>query len=210
MKKTLFSLLLCCSLNIGYTQTVAETCTTIKSPVLRLACFDKLFQTPTYQVGSTYQANNDKLSHSVRHILNLENTDNTIADSFRVSHTGDKIEITLPSDSESTLSPVMFFGCIDNITHFQVALKQPIQKKRIRVNVLDTLSTNTLFSAQWQVSDQGYLLDIGRGLFAIEKIKKMLNSQTITYQIPSLKYRWHFDLTNLKEHIRPLRDSCGW
>lgn len=210
MKKKLFSILLCCNLNIGYTQTSAEACTAIKSPVLRLACFDEFFQTPAYQTKSAYHATNDRLPNNVRHILNLKNTNNTIADHFRVSHSDDKIEIALPSDSESKLSPTMFFGCVDNITYFQVALKQPIQEKFLKVNVLDTLNGETLFSARWQVGEQGHLLDIGRGLFAIEKIKKILNVSTITYQIPSLKYYWRFNITNLKDHIKPLRKSCGW
>ncbi len=190
----------------------AEDCTTIQSPVMRLACFDEVFHTPkdTADTGTKMTAPPLIIPSSVSDILHLAGNQAVDNDNFRVSHDGETIKIAVNSNSSGRFSPVMFWGCMDNITHFQVALNQPINAKEVSVQLYDVATDEQLMSDTWQVLEGGYLLDIGRGLFAIANVKKMLNSANIRYEIGNPRLRWYFNIDGLSTHIKPLRKSCGW
>ncbi|MDP8052630.1 type VI secretion system-associated protein TagO [Pasteurella atlantica] len=205
LNKFIFLLLLCLSVNGSYAKTGKE-CTTIKPPLLRLSCFDKAFDTPIYR--EKINNRKDSLPVTVKEIFNLQaKGDNSGVAIFQSDET---VKIVVKDLANSKFTPSLFLGCVDNITHFQVALKRPLREKQLLTQVIDTESGKILFTEQWQVLERGYLLDIGRGLFAIEKIKKLLKTSRITYVIPSLKYRWYFNTEDLNKEIIPLRKSCGW
>ncbi|MBS9782926.1 MAG: hypothetical protein KGV46_00020 [Pasteurella sp.] len=205
LNKFICVLLLCLSVNVSYGDTGKE-CTTIKPPLLRLSCFDKAFNTPVYREKINNQKND--LPATVQEIFNLQAKGNN--NGMVVFQSNETVKIAVKDLVNNTFTPSLFFGCVDNITHFQVALKRPLREKQLLIQVIDTESGKILFTEQWQVLERGYLLDIGRGLFAIEKIKKLLKANRIAYVIPSLKYRWYFNTEDLNNEIIPLRKSCGW
>ncbi len=197
---------------VSYAHTSSE-CTKIRIPVARLSCFDEEFKTPVYREKQNLQDQREKivLPTVVREILNLRETEQERKQyDVQLFQSDDKVEIIMRSGNGNKFTPTLFIGCMDDITHFQVALKHPIKGDVFTVDIKDAETNKILFSETWQVLEKGYLLDIGRGLFAIDKLKRMLNTNKIAYEIPSLKYHWYFNTEGLKEKIKPLRKQCGW
>ncbi len=64
-------------------------------------------------------------------------------------------------------------------------------------------------SQSWFVRDQGLLLEYGRGLPAIEELKRWLGARELQVEADNGAIL-RVDLSGLKEALQPVRQQCRW
>ncbi len=207
MNKIIILFLLSININMSSADSInkpTNKCTKIMSNKARLACFDKVFGKVQLII------NNSKL---VSDIYKNENKRTDFSDDLILTDSFGAITkrmfLTSSSKVKSKYSPVLSFSCIDDITRMQVALTKQIDKRFIKVTFLD--KNNSIISSQnWNVLEDGFLLDVGRGLYAIREAKKLFKYKTIKIRVMDSSKEWIFNIKDLKKLITPLRDSCHW
>ena len=68
----------------------------------------------------------------------------------------------------------IYVACKDNITRFQIALDKPVKHNLLNVHIANNDTNHTASKIDWQSAERGYLLDAGRGLYAIQQLKSIL------------------------------------
>ncbi|MFP2423561.1 type VI secretion system-associated protein VasI [Pseudescherichia vulneris] len=174
------------------------------SPLIRLECYDQALSTTTEiainqtRSGPVWQKAMDqekrRNSHSTTFLLT------------QIPGNNPTVVITTPAIGIPPPRPVLMLSCIDNITRLQIALTT--QPKDGSVNIA---ADNDRFSVQWFLRENGYLLESSRGLAGIEEIKRLMPAKTLT--IDSLERgfpRLTFNISQLTEVVKPLRNACHW
>lgn len=179
----------------------AEQCTSIKSNVNRLACFDKLFDTPirTQIIDDRIVAN--VIPKSVGDIFTLAKDD--IHDSFIENN----LEVALSSEDNHA---AIYIACKDNITRFQIALDKPAKQNVLNVQIVNNNTNQIASKIDWQNAERGYLLDAGRGLYAIQQLKSILYIDLFTVSISQENRNFVFKNNGLASKVAPIRKECGW
>lgn len=179
----------------------AEQCTSIKSNVSRLACFDKIFDTPirTQIIDDRIVAN--VIPKSVGDIFTLAKDD--IHDSFIENN----LEVALSSEDRHA---AIYIACKDNITRFQIALDKPAKLNLLNVQIVNNNTNQIASKIDWQNAERGYLLDAGRGLYAIQQLKSILYIDLFTVSIPQENRSFVFKNNGLASKVAPIRKECGW
>lgn len=179
----------------------AEQCTSIKSNVGRLACFDKIFDTPirTQIIDDKIIAN--VIPKSVSYIFTLAKDD--IHDSFIENN----LEVALSSEDSHA---AIYIACKDNITRFQIAIDKPIKHNMLNVQIINNNTNQIASKIDWQNAELGYLLDAGRGLYAIQQLKSILYIDLFTVSIPQENRSFIFKNNGLASKLAPIRKECGW
>lgn len=179
----------------------AEQCTSIKSNVSRLACFDKIFDTPirTQIIDDRIVAN--VIPKSVGDIFTLAKDD--IHDSFIENN----LEVALSSEDRHA---AIYIACKDNITRFQIALDKPAKLNLLNVQIVNNNTNQIASKIDWQNAERGYLLDAGRGLYAIQQLKSILYIDLFTVSIPQENRNFVFKNNGLASKVAPIRKECGW
>ena len=54
---------------------------------------------------------------------------------------------------------------------FQIALDKPVKHNLLNVHIANNDTNHTVSKIDWQSAERGYLLDAGRGLYAIQQLK---------------------------------------
>lgn len=97
-------------------------------------------------------------------------------------------------------------GCVDSITHIRLRLDAPWVGEQVQI-ALDGSPGN---SAQgWFIRDKGMLLEYGRGLPAIEELKRWIGHRELQVKAAN-GVVLRVDLSGLKEALLPLRQQCRW
>lgn len=95
-------------------------------------------------------------------------------------------------------------SCLNQITHLRVRLTQPWQGD------VTAASTDGLpASASWFVRNQGRLLEFGRGLPAIDELRRWSGKSELVLN-GSGDQQLHIALNGLDEALKPLRQQCHW
>lgn len=178
-----------------------QQCTAIKSNMKRLACFDDLFGTPVRSQEINVKSIDSVIPKTVSDIFVLANAED-------INEPNDELQIGLPSKEEGLAA--VYIACKDNITRFQIVLKNPVSANPVNVEILDNATNRVVSKINWQNVERGYMLDGGRGLYAIQQLKSILYTDSFHIVIPQEKRSFTFDNNGLASRIAPIRQECGW
>ncbi|OOF70631.1 type VI secretion system-associated protein TagO [Rodentibacter caecimuris] len=178
-----------------------EHCTSIKSNMNRLSCFDKLFNTPIQEQLIDNRVVNNIIPKLVGDIFILSKIPK---DEFPIDT---NLEIALPSVDEDA---AIYIACKDNITRFQIVIDKPIKYNPINIHIINDDTKQTLSKINWQNTERGYMVDSGRGLYAIQQLKSILYIDKFTVSIPQEKRSYSFKNNGLASQIASIRKECGW
>ncbi|WP_264650241.1 type VI secretion system-associated protein VasI [Candidatus Symbiopectobacterium sp. NZEC151] len=95
-------------------------------------------------------------------------------------------------------------SCTSNITHLRLTLVTPWVGEAVNVQLDGIRSADS-----WFVRNHGQLLEYGRGLPAIDALKRWMGHQQLVLSDASGK-PLRIDLTGLTEALTPLRQQCHW
>lgn len=197
-----------------------QNCTKIISSLDRLACFDAVAGTPVTPPSVPHPA---ELSPVLVPEIILQVQVNEAArkpeDSrFLLGKLVDiesdpalkEVVISAPALGAIQPRPYLAISCLSNITRLQFVLGSPIDSNVVQVRLL--LDDKPLSAAgSWQVLSSGQLVDAGRGLPAIDLIKRLGNGKRLSVesnhdQLNGLV----FDASGLNELIQVERAACRW
>lgn len=171
-----------------------QQCRTEAAPLVRLACYDAIGAVPPPPEAALRSP--AWLAIAAQEEGRVEG-----APAFLLEQreSGDLL-LTRPAQRGATLA----IGCINDITQLRVRL----DASWIGEGVVATLDGAPV-SGNWFVRDSGMLLEFGRGLPAIDELKRWRAGRELTLQGeggPLLR----FDLFGLSGALKPLRQQCRW
>ena len=177
-----------------------QRCRREVAPLVRLACYDSLGDA---KVATSEQA--AVTSSAWQAIWTQEQGRTSDSSPFLLqqdTENGNAI-LTRPALRGATLA----IGCVDSITHIRLRLDAPWRGELVQIG-LDGQSDNDR-SQSWFIRDQGLLLEHGRGLPAIEELKRWFGHRELqVYSEHDVPLR--IDISGLKEALLPLRQQCRW
>ncbi|MBN6063476.1 type VI secretion system-associated protein TagO [Aggregatibacter actinomycetemcomitans] len=179
----------------------AEQCTSIKSNASRLACFDKFFNTPVRAQVIDDRIVGNLIPKLIGDIFTLAKDDSHSAN-FE-----NDLEIALSSNDEKA---AIYIACKDNITRFQIALDKPVKSNITSVHIVNNDTNQVASRIDWQSAERGYMLDAGRGLYAIQQLKSILYIDSFSVSIPKEDRSFIFKNNGLASRIALIRKECGW
>jgi type VI secretion-associated protein, VC_A0118 family len=176
-----------------------QQCRDETAPLARLACYDSLgdkevsTSEPAAIHSSTWQA-----------IWAQEQRRTSDSSPFLLQQDVDRGSaiLTRPALRGATLA----IGCVDSITHIRLRLDSPWRGNQVQIALDGQFDERP---QSWFIRDQGLLLEYGRGLPAIEELKRWLGHHELQvrsdHDVPL-----RIDLGGLKEALSPLRQLCRW
>ncbi|MGL6529451.1 type VI secretion system-associated protein VasI [Aeromonas hydrophila] len=176
-----------------------QTCRQEPSPLVRLACYDAIGN----GAASTAEGAAPK-SAAWQAIWAQEQARTPASAPFLLqSDAGSGSEtLTRPALRGATLA----IGCVDSITHIRLRLDSPWSGEKVQVELDGQPSAG---SQSWFIRDQGLLLEYGRGLPAIEELKRWQGHRELQVRADNGALL-RVDLSGLKEALAPLRQQCRW
>lgn len=161
--------------------TLWEQCRSETSSDVRLACYDALSrERERVEAMSSAEKNN---------AFQLQ----------REASSGD-LTLTRPLADGNQL----VVSCTSNITHLRVTLVMPWEGETVSAQLDGIRSADS-----WFVRSHGQLLEYGRGLPAIDALKRWIGHQQVVLSDASGK-PLRIDLSGLTEALTPLRQQCHW
>lgn len=192
----------------------AGDCPQIVSNLERLACFDQAAGTRARPERLQWSAPEQDAPtvHSVMANEAHRPSDNLM---FRMrpessGPTGQRrLLISAPAIASTEPRSYLAISCVENISRLQLITGQPIDASWVKVQLKgERWATDW---RPWQVMENGQVLDAGRGLPAIEQIKKLKGAHRI--QVDSEHYLLDglsFDAQGLGPLIDQARLACRW
>ncbi|KLV47244.1 type VI secretion-associated protein [Aeromonas caviae] len=176
-----------------------QACRQEPSPLVRLACYDAIGN------GAASAAEGAAPKSAAWQAIWAQEQARTPAsapfllqsDEARGSET-----LTRPALRGATLA----IGCVDSITHIRLRLDSPWSGEKVQVELDGQPSAG---SQSWFIRDQGLLLEYGRGLPAIEELKRWQGHRELQVRADNGALL-RVDLSGLKEALAPLRQQCRW
>lgn len=178
-----------------------EQCTLIKSNANRLACFDRFFNTPVRTQVIDDRIIGSLIPKLVGDIFTLTKDDNHFVTSES------NLEVALPSKDKKA---AIYVACKDNITRFQIALDKPVKTSIASVHIVNNETNQVASKIDWQSTERGYMLDAGRGLYAIQQLKSILYIDSFSVLIPQENRSFIFKNNGLASKVASIRKECGW
>lgn len=191
----------------------ALDCPRIMSNVARLACFDEAANTPAYAIQRQWSAPEQE-APSVLRVMANESTRKPDDLTFLAS-AGEEdwrlhgLVISAPAIASAEPRPYLAISCIESISRLQLITARPLDARWVNVQMqgmgIPTVAT------PWKVMENGQVLDAGRGLPAIEQIKKLIGAQRIQLlsDNPAVDGLM-FDAQGLDLLISKARSTCRW
>ncbi|SAK75946.1 hypothetical protein AWB80_04402 [Caballeronia pedi] len=210
-------------------------CTSIASPVRRLACFDAAAGTPPEHadpkadstvapsapaavsdadlqarsapagrsaIAALVQRNEaERRGASTQFLLSRVATDDS---------DGAQMIISAPALGSAAPRPYLVVSCISGITRLQLLTSELVSSNRMRMRLF--LDGKPLSDATtWQVLDTGDVVDAGRGLVAIDLVRRLSDGARLRIEsdYPQADGLM-FDATGLKALIAQEREACHW
>ncbi|AHG19547.1 type VI secretion protein [Chania multitudinisentens RB-25] len=190
----------------GATQQLASMmrCRSETSPLLRLDCYDNALSLLTGETinpantGPAWQRameqEKGRLDHSTAFLVSEGEGENPM------------VLLTTPAIGIPPPRPVLMLSCIDNITRLQVALASPQKESSVTLT-----ADHDRFDVQWFLRENGYLLESSRGLAGIDEIKRLMSAETLTIAGTAGGFpRLTFNISQLTQVLKPLRNACHW
>lgn len=161
--------------------TLWEQCRSETTPEVRLACYDALSREGerTGAMSSTEKGNAFQL--------------------HREMGSGDMTLTRSLADGN-----VLVISCASNITQLRLTLSTPWVGETVNAQLDGIPSTDS-----WFIRNRGQLLEFGRGLPAIDALKRWIGHQQLMLSDAQGK-TVPIDLTGLGEALAPLRQQCHW
>lgn len=197
--------------------TSGRDCTAVASAVERLACFDRAAGTPaTAQrarpasiaqalpaVFALVQANERQRQPEQRGFLLSSEVENAATDQRRVV-------ISAPALGVVGAPRYLAISCQSNISHLQLLLDPPVQRHSVSVQLL--LDQQPLQPARsWRVLEAGHLVDAGRGLPAVDLLKRLSHGSRLSLRSDEPRLDGLvFDAEGLASLILEERQACHW
>lgn len=193
----------------------ASLCTGIASAQQRLDCFDREAGTPSTTHRAGVQAPRPRVPETVAAIAAIEKERPSGDTRFRMREHDERagqrrVLISAPALNRPASAPLLTLSCIDNITRLQFIVQPPVQTSRVSVAL--RLDGRAVAPAQiWQVLEDGQLIDAGRGLAAIELVRRLGSAAhlDVTSNLPALD-GLRFDADGLDALIATQRAACRW
>ncbi|TLP65517.1 type VI secretion system-associated protein TagO [Pseudomonas mosselii] len=185
-----------------------QDCPRIVSNLERLACFDASAGTPAHSVSMQWSPP-EQDSPTVRRVLTHELGRSPDDLTFRLTPEDDGLTISAPAIASAAPHPYLVISCLQNISRLQLVTAQPVDAGRVMVRLQGERSTT--IATPWQVTENGQVLDAGRGLPGIEQIKRLIGAHRIEVQSdnPSID-GLVFDAQGLDSLIDEARKTCRW
>ncbi|WP_256590589.1 type VI secretion system-associated protein VasI [Pseudomonas sp. LB-090624] len=184
-------------------------CPRIASNIERLACFDQAAGTPGYTQNRQQWSAPEQDSPTVRRVLAHEAERNPEDLTFRLAREYEGLMISAPAVASDAPHPYLVISCVQNISRLQLVTAQPIDAGRVTVRLQGDRGATV--PTAWQVTENGQVLDGGRGLPGIEQIKQLTGAHRIQVQSdnPSID-GLVFDAQGLDPLIGEARKACRW
>lgn len=176
-----------------------QACRQEPSPLVRLACYDAIGN------GAASAAEGAAPKSAAWQAIWVQEQARTPASApfLLQSDAGSGSEtLTRPALRGATLA----IGCVDSITHIRLRLDSPWSGEKVQVELDGQPSAG---SQSWFIRDQGLLLEYGRGLPAIEELKRWQGHRELQVRADNGALL-RVDLSGLKEALAPLRQQCRW
>ncbi|WP_139670253.1 type VI secretion system-associated protein VasI [Pseudomonas sp. F16(2018)] len=185
-----------------------QDCSRIVSSLERLACFDEAAGTPAHLVPMQWSPP-EQDSPTVRRVLTHEAGRHPDDLTFRLTPEDEGLTISAPAIASAASHSYLVISCLQNISRLQLVAAQPVDAGRVTVRLQGERSTTV--ATPWQVTENGQVLDAGRGLPGIEQIKQLIGAHRIEVQSdnPSID-GLVFDAQGLDPLIDEARKTCRW
>ena len=205
-----------------------SSCTVVRDPADRLACFDRAADTPEADVAAA-------LTIKVSPLKPLSASDSAdptspIVDLVRQIEAGrtvnDRTARARDFGAEGTqghhlyVSAIPTLGtpprawlaisCLETISRLQLVLAEPVPYAQATITL--TLDGQPVASEQrWQVLGQGSVIDAGRGLVAIDTLRRLRDGEQlhVISDIPALD-GLSFEAAGLSARVAEQRKACRW
>ena len=188
-------------------------CPMIVSNVERLACFDEAANTPAHAVKRQWSTPEQEAPSVLRVMAN--ETARGPDDLTFLASAGEEdwrihgLVISAPAIASAEPRSYLAISCIESISRLQLITGKPLDARWVKVR-LQGMDESTV-ATPWQVMENGQVLDAGRGLPAIEQIKKLIGAQRIQLfsgnpAVDGLM----FDAQGLDLLISTARSTCRW
>lgn len=176
-----------------------QACRQESSPLVRLACYDAL--------GSEAEPNVEQAntrSAPWQAILRQEagRSEESAPFLLQQDESAGTFQLTRPALRGATLA----IACVNSITHLRIRLDVPWSGDQVKV-ALDGQAVRD--DRGWFIRDKGWLLEYGRGLPAIEDLKRWIGHRELQVQAANGTLI-RVDLSGLKEALQPVRQQCRW
>lgn len=178
----------------------AQACTGERDRLVRLACFDRAFDTPVGLAAGAGPAleGTERWRQAFAQALDADRV------IYRDTGAAAGLLVTVPALGAAPPRPLLTVQCQGNITELALMVPEPVAAERVTISLAGA-------AGQWRVRDNGRVISSGRGLPSIRLAKALTRRDRITLRSsePSLDGRL-FDLEGFGRSLGPLRDTCGW
>lgn len=193
----------------------ATQCTQMHERLKRLRCFDETFATPLKQV---HPVTASEVPLAWQRAVASEQQHGADQPGFHLSMLDSSmpkegIWLTQTANGENTGSdslppaPILMLSCIDNISRVELILPKSVEPGRVEISMIGGEKSRR----RWLNDDSGTVLQAGRGIPAIQLMKKLLGSSTIILRssLPEAD-GLTFNSQHLEDSIQSLRRTCNW
>lgn len=188
--------------------TQAEQCRVISGRLERLACFDRVFQTPVDEVVIAPKQNvPPSWQRAMQAVAGSEAAMVLVTEG---EGKGSNAWIALRALNRTTpfehnAKPVLMVSCIDNLSRVELALPSSVEDARIQISVANAQPEYL------RSDDNGVLMSSARGIPAIEMMKSMAREPRLVLRSNSpFADGLQFDASELNDALSALRERCGW
>ncbi|TBU84470.1 type VI secretion system-associated protein VasI [Phytopseudomonas dryadis] len=202
----------------------SRDCTAIVSAVERLACFDERDGTPPLPVVPREQLDDRATAPliAVPSITDLvrDNEAARVAHDearFLITETSDpaldqpQVVISAPALGVAEQRPYLAISCLSDITRLQLLAEQPIERNQVLVRLVLDERPITTSKVPWQVLEVGNVVDAGRGLVAIDQLRRVGEGARLRLESDYIPFDGLvFDATGLKALVDRQREACHW
>lgn len=180
----------------------AKLCAQESARLERLNCYDAVFQQPE----TADEANQfTDLWYAIEEQENARDDDNV---GLIVQESADNVLMSVPALGTTPPRPVLVIACDKQITRFQLHLPTPLNRNRVDIHFQSEVGSA---QEQWRLRDGGHVVSGGRGLPAIATLRSLLNASEVTVRSDEATLNnLRFDMTGLRQTIKPLREACRW
>nr|WP_290667653.1 type VI secretion system-associated protein VasI [Halomonas sp. HL-48] len=180
----------------------ARSCAQETSRLERLKCYDAVFQTSTSSVDDSELP---ELWHTVERQEAARPGDDM---GLLMQETDDEVVISVPALGTTPPRPLLVMACEKLITRFQLHMPTAVDVSRVDIELSGNGGS---VEQQWRVRDGGQVVSGGRGLPAIDTLRQLLGADQLTLRsdVAALD-GLRFDVSGLRDDIKPLRDACRW
>jgi len=128
---------------------------------------------------------------------------------FRLRSDDAGLMISAPAIASVAPHPYLVISCVQSISRLQLVTAQPINAGRVMIQLQG--GRGATVPTPWQVTENGQVLDAGRGLPGIGQIKQLIGAHRIQVKSdhPSVE-GLVFDAQGLDPLIDEARKTCRW